>query len=177
MIPFGSKVVVQVRSWKRKSWLPKGVDATVLCPSPDVSKGWVVLARNKEGSDSFMITTLCYARIREAHIPEVEQLAPDPAESMPPPPDKASGSAPVIPDPPEDPPLPPPPDVPADGIPVIPSVPKPHKRFSTKTSLRVTQGESMLCLKVQGYRDWGRVRGCRDRGRVQGCRDWGRVQS
>ena len=155
MIPFGSKVVVQVRSWKRKSWLPKGVDATVLCPSPDVSKGWVVLARNKEGSDSFMITTLCYARIREAHLPEVEQLVPDPAESMPQPPDKASGSAPLIPDPPEDPPLPPPPDVPADSIPVVPSVPKPHRRLTTKTCLRATQGGVHALFEGSGLQGSG----------------------
>ena len=67
-LPFGSKIVVQARSWKQKTWLPRGLDARLLRPSPEVSKGWVVLVANADGSSSFMITTLCYSKIREPNL-------------------------------------------------------------------------------------------------------------
>ena len=64
--------------------MPRGLDARLLCPSPEVSKGWVVRVANADGSSSFMITTLCYSKIRESQPTEIEQSAPELATELPP---------------------------------------------------------------------------------------------
>ena len=94
-LPFGSKIVVQARSWKQKTWLPRGprgLDARLLRPSPEVSKGWVFLVANADGSSSFVITTLRYSKIREPQPTEIEQSAPELATELPPSKPKADGN-------------------------------------------------------------------------------------
>ena len=128
--PFGSQVVVQSRSWTRKSWQPRGRSATVLCAAPDVSKGWVVVANHENGARSFLITTLCYAKVKDVPVPEVEQTDPSPAAVIEPPVEHADGVAPDL-----------------SSIPE-PKVPEVKRRITGKRALRCTQGGVLLSLNL-----------------------------
>ena len=136
-LPFGSKVVVQARSWNHKTWLPRGMDAQVLCPADGVSKGWLVLAKGKSGAPSFMITTLCYSNLKQPHLPDIQQSRTEPAAELPHVKSKADGSKVDLPEVLSDPPLPPPAIAPID--PESP-VPVTKRRLTGKTSLRTAQG-------------------------------------
>ena len=96
-LPFGSTIVVQARSWKHKTWLPRGVNAQLLFPAPEVSKGWLVLVKKKDGSPSFMCTTLCYSNLKDPQPLEVEQSQPEQGVELQSPKSKADGTSPDIP--------------------------------------------------------------------------------
>ena len=136
-LPFGSKVVVQARSWNHKTWLPRGMDAQVLCPADGVSKGWLVLVKGKSGAPSFMITTLCYSNLKQPHLPDIQQSRTEPAAELPHVKSKADGSKVDLPEVCSDPPLPPPAIAPID--PESP-VPVTKRRLTGKTGLRTAQG-------------------------------------
>ena len=101
--------MVQARSWTHKTWVPRGVDAQILCPADGVSKGWLVLVKGKEGKPSFMITTLCYSNLQSMETPKVEQEQPELAQELLNPKSKADGGVVQSTGSSEDPPLPPPP--------------------------------------------------------------------
>ncbi|CAE7234908.1 RE1, partial [Symbiodinium necroappetens] len=51
-LPYGTKVQVISRSWKRETWEARTATAFVRCPSADMSRGWVV-----ETEDGKLLTT------------------------------------------------------------------------------------------------------------------------
>ncbi|CAE7254368.1 unnamed protein product, partial [Symbiodinium sp. CCMP2456] len=60
--PFGTKVFVKQRSWKlKKEFLEKVVAATVLCPSMDVARGFLV--KTEEGS--YLTTMVAVENVKE----------------------------------------------------------------------------------------------------------------
>ena len=136
-LPFGSKVVVQARSWNHQTWLPRGMDAQVLCPADGVSKGWLVLVKGKSGVPSFMITTWCYSNLKQPDLPDIQQSHTEPAVELPHVKSKADGSKVDLPEALSDPPLPPPATAPFD--PESP-VPVTRRRLTGKSSLRTAQG-------------------------------------
>ena len=143
--PFGAKVVVQERSWHRKSWRPRSIDARVLCPAPGVTKAWLVLVERKAGEKALLITTLCYTKVKDPEMPELIHEAPEHAYPTRVDPNSvASGEKPLLPAVPERPPL----SVPSHVVePAVShrdpsSFPIPSVRLREKTALRVvdTQG-------------------------------------
>ena len=59
--PFGTKVYVKKRSWKDSAWDERVVPAVVLCPSPDVSRGFLV----KDDDGSYMSTMVAVQNVKE----------------------------------------------------------------------------------------------------------------
>ena len=81
-LPFGAKIWVRERGWRVRSWSSRATSGILLCPSRDVSRGWIVLVVRPDGSHHFLISTRCYTVVREPEPVELAQDDPIPAERL-----------------------------------------------------------------------------------------------
>ena len=96
-LPFGAKIWIRERGWRVSSWSSRATSAILLCPSRDVSRGWIVFVVRPDGSHSFLISTRCYTAVREPEPVELARDDPVPAESLPLVPHaKSSGAPPAL---------------------------------------------------------------------------------
>ena len=100
--PFGAKVMVQSRSWSKKTpYAPRAIEGIALCPSSNIRGCTVVLLPEQEGDkhSRFHVAPVVYAGVRDPikFVGEIDEEEPPlPPPSHPPPRRRISSKRPVV---------------------------------------------------------------------------------